>query len=498
MRSVSAFLGTLVLGLVVCVGAFAQTPAGQTPKALRLPNIIGDHMVLQAGQPVPIWGWAKPGETVSVRFAGQNLRTKAAADGRWQVSLKALTASRAPADLTVSAGETRVVTDVLVGEVWLASGQSNMEKPIGEQRGQQPTFDAAKEIAAADFPDIRLFKVTRVRSATPKDDVQGQWVKTSPATIDAIKFSAAAYFFGRRLHQELGAPVGLIDSTWGGTRIEPWTPREAFEDMPSLAAFAQWRAASPLKLPEMQLASLYNGMIAPLAPYALKGAIWYQGESNTIEYNDGAIYADKMTALVTGWRKAFGHDLSFYYVQIAPHLYHVVRQGTVVSPEMEPWLWEAQVASMRLPKTGMIVTTDLVDDLMDIHPRNKKDVGERLARWALAKDYGKTGIVVSGPIYRGMTVEGGKAMLSFDYVGGGLAASDDKPLTWFAVAGADGRFYPATAEVVGDRLAVSSPAVPAPAVVHFAWDEGARPNFVNKAGLPASPFRTDNPFLTGK
>jgi sialate O-acetylesterase len=414
------------------------------------------------------------------------------------VSLKPLTASKAPADLTVSAGETRVVTDVLGGEVWLASGQSNMEKPIGEKSGQKPTFNAAEEIAAANYPEIRLFKVVRARSATPKDDVEGQWVKTSPASMGAGEFSAAAYFFGRRLHQELGVPVGLIGSTWGGTRIEPWTPREAFEAMPTLTAWAEWRAASPLKLPDMQLASLYNGMIAPLAPYAMKGVIWYQGESNTIEYNDGAIYADKMTALVEGWRKAFGQDLSFYYAQIAPHLYHVVRPATNVSPEAEPWLWEAQVASMRLPKTGMIVTTDLVDDLMDIHPRNKKDVGERFARWALAKDYGRSDIVVSGPIYRAMTVENGKAMLSFDYVGGGLATSDDKPLTWFTIAGADGQFYPATAEIVGDRLAVSSPAVPAPTVVHFAWDEGARPNFVNKAGLPASPFRTDNPFLAGK
>jgi sialate O-acetylesterase len=370
-----------------------------------------------------------------------------------------------------------------------------MEKPLGEKSGQKPTFNAAEEIAAADFPEIRLFKVARARSAQPKDDVEGQWVKTSPASIKATDFSAAAYFFGRRIHQELGLPVGLIESTWGGTRIEPWTPREAFENMPSLAAFAEWRAASPLKLPDMQLASLYNGMVAPLAPYAMKGVIWYQGESNTIEYNDGAIYADKMTALVQGWRKAFGQDLSFYYVQIAPHLYHVVRQATVVSPQAEPLLWEAQTASLRLPKTGMVVTTDLVDDLMDIHPRDKKDVGERLARWALAKDYGRSDVVVSGPLYRGMTIEGGKAMLSFNDIGGGLAANDGKPLTWFVIAGADGEFYPATAEIVGDRLAVSSPAVPAPTVVRFAWDEGAQPNFVNKAGLPASPFRTDNPFL---
>lgn len=476
--------------LVSASAAFAQA----TADALKLPSVISDHMVLQAGQPAPIWGWARPGETVTVRFAGQTVTGKAGADGRWEVALKPLAMSKQPAELVVSASETKVVSDVLVGEVWLGSGQSNMDKPLGEKSGQLPTFNAAEEIAKADYPEIRLFMVSRVRAATPANDVEGRWVKTTPASIDAVKFSAAAYFFGRKLHQELGVPVGLIHSAFGGTRIEPWTPKAAFESMPSLVKFAEEIKASPAKPPEMQLASLYNGMVTPLAPYAMKGVIWYQGESNIIEYTDGVIYADKMTALVEGWRKDFKQNLSFYYVQVAPHLYHVARPSTNVSPEETPRLWEAQTASMRLPKTGMIVTTDLVDDLMDIHPRNKKDIGERLARWALAKDYGKSDIEVSGPLFRSMVIADGKARLSFDHLGGGLVAKDSKPLTWFVIAGRDGRFYPATAVIEGDQVVVSHPLVTEPTVVRFGWDEAAQPNFFNKAGLPASPFRTDNPF----
>jgi sialate O-acetylesterase len=235
-------------------------------------------------------------------------------------------------------------------------------------------------------------------------------------------------------------------------------------------------------------------MIAPLAPFAIKGALWYQGESNLIDYGDGAIYADKMGALVQGWRALFNQDMAFYYVQIAPHLYHVVRPAQTVSPEAEPLLWEAQTASLRIPHTGMVVTTDLVDDLADIHPRNKKEVGERLARLALSKDYGRSGIVASGPMLRAMEVAGARAILSFDHVGAGLVSADGKPLNWFTIAGADGKFHPAIATIEQDRVIVSSAWVNAPKVVRFAWDEAARPNFKNKDGLPAVPFRTDNPF----
>jgi sialate O-acetylesterase len=462
---------------------------------LHLPRIFGDHMVLQAEQPVPVWGWADPGEAVTVSFAGQTKRTTADVEGHWIVRLDALSVSAQPADLTIAAQDTRVLTDVLVGEVWLCSGQSNMEKPLGEQRGQKPVFNAPEEIRAADFPSIRLFKVTKARASAPARDLQGEWVSCRPDTIDRIKFSATGYFFGRKLHQELGLPVGLIDSTWGGTRIEVWTPPSGFAAVPSLAEFTEALKTPGKKAQGSEPASLYHAMIHPLVPFALRGVLWYQGETNIIDVDDGALYADKMKALVQGWRGLWQREFSFYYVQVAPHLYHVVRPAQIVSAEAAPRLWEAQTAVQhQLPHTGMIVTTDLVDDLMDIHPRNKKDVGERLARWALANDYGRGGLEVSGPVFERMEISGPRAILHFGHLGGGLTASDGKALTWFNVAGVDGKYFPGVAVIEGDTVVVSSPRVAAPAAVRFAWDEAARPNFANKAGLPAVPFRTNNPF----
>ncbi len=458
---------------------------------VRLPHILSDHMVVQAGQPVQVWGWADPGERVTVRLQKTKAHTKAGTDGHWQLTLPAPAATAEPVTMTVEGHNHLILSDVLVGEVWLASGQSNMEKPIGEQKGQKPTLNAEAEIAAANYPDIRLFKVVRKKAATPQDDVDGVWVRCDPRTIDQTHFSAAAYFFGRKLHTELKTPVGLIDTTWGGTRIELWTPASGFGAVPALANFTA--AAPGAQVEGTPLSTLYNGQVAGLVPFAIKGLIWYHGESNIIDNDDGARYADKMTALVGGWRHEWKQNFSVYYVQVAPHLYHVVRPTQVVDPQATPRLWEAQTASMRLPKTGMIVTTDLADDLFDIHPRDKKTVGERLANWALARDYGRTGIVVSGPMFQGMTVSQGKTILSFAGLGGGLKSSNGKPLTWFAIAGADGRYYPAMAVIDGDHVVVSSPKVSQPVTVRFAWDEAAQPNLVNVEGLPAIPFRSDNP-----
>lgn len=475
---------------ILAIGALALTARAE----LRLPHILGDHMVLQAGQPVPIWGWADPGEAVTVRFAGQTKQATAGSDGRWQVRLDPLETSREGAELVVSAKETLTVADVLVGEAWLCSGQSNMEKPIGEQRGQKPVFNAEEEIRGANFPQIRLFKIKKARSPKPEADLTGEWVVCSPETIDKIKFSAAGYFFGRKLHTVLNVPVGLIDSTWGGTRIEVWTAPEGFAAVPSLAEFAAAAGKPDARVEGSQPSNLYHAMIHPLVPFALRGVIWYQGESNVLDVDDGARYFDKSLALVGGWRQVWKQDLAFYYVQIAPFLYHVSIPDRVSSPEAAPRLCEAQAAFQRIPHTGMIVTTDLAEDLFDIHPRNKKDVGERLARWALAKDYGQTAVEVSGPVFREMEVSGSSAILRFDHLGGGLASRDNKPLTWFTISGADGAFHPATAKIDGDTVVVTSPRVSTPKVVRFGWDEAARPNLINKAGLPAVPFRTDNPF----
>lgn len=449
---------------------------------VRLPAILSDHMVLQRADRVPVWGWAAPNERVSVRFGQQARSVQAGPDGRWRVELDLATAPPGPGVLRVR-GDTNeiVVNDVLVGEVWLASGQSNMEKPLGEKRGQRPTFGAEEAIAGADHPDIRLFKVAKSKAERPADDVKGAWVRSTPASIVATEFSAAAYHFGRRLKQELGTPVGLIDATWGGTRIESWTP-------PDLVP-AQTLPPEVKDRP----ATLYHGMIAGLAPFALKGALWYQGESNILRTDDGPAYAPKMEALIAGWRRAFEAELPFYYVQLAPHLYSSVRADQVLhGAESLPRLREAQADALRIPNTAMIVTTDLADDLRDIHPRDKQSVGLRLARLALARTYGRPGIEPFGPTYRAVRFKDGQAILRFDHAEG-LGARDGKPLDWFEIAGSDGRFYPASAAIQGGEIVVSSPAVAAPASVRFGWHEAATPNLVNRAGLPAVPFRSEHP-----
>lgn len=458
---------------------------------VRLPAIISDHMVLQRAERVPVWGWGAPQEQVTVQIDGRTRRTRAAGDGSWRVDFDLSGAGPGATLLAVrGASNEIVVNDVLVGEVWLASGQSNMQKPLGEQKGQQPTFDADAEIAAANYPDIRLFKVARSEAKAPANDVSGKWVRCAPASVEETKFSAAAYYFGRRLRQELHKPVGLIDSTVGGTRIELWTA-------PGAAPERQDQAPKPA--PDHGIGAqkadsvLYNGMIAGLAPFAIKGVIWYQGESNIIDSDDGAAYTAKMAALVNGWRQRWQADMPFYYVQVAPHLYSVVRAKHVFhGTESAPLLWEAQAQALRIADTGMVVTTDLVDDLRDIHPRDKKSVGLRLANLALAGSYGRADIEPFGPAYRALEIRDGKAVLRFDHAEG-LAARDGKALDWFEIAGQDGQYRPASAVIDAGKVVVSSAEVSTPVSVRFAWHEAARPNLVNQAGLPAVPFRSEHP-----
>jgi len=420
---------------------------------VKLPAVIGEGMVLQREMPVPVWGWAKPGEKISVTFDNQSVTTKTGEDGRWKVALKQLKASAEPKPMAVrgDSGEAITLKNILVGEVWVGSGQSNMEMHLRSTQG------AAEAIAAAKFPDIRLFHVPKVQKPKPEKDVNAAWKPCTPETVPS--FSAVLFYFGRKLHEELKVPIGLINSSWGGSPIEPWT------------------------VAGEKSGGMYNGMISPLQPFAVRGAIWYQGETNVMHKN-GFAYYGKMKALVEGWRKTWGNDnLSFYFVQIAPWSRYV--------PGQLPALWEAQVASMKIPGTGMIVTTDLVDNIGDIHPRNKLDVGNRLARWALAKDYGQKDLVYSGPLYKSMKVEGDKIRLCFDHVGGGLVSRDGKPLSEFQIAGADGKFVPAKATIDGQTVVVEADGVASPTQVRFGWHKVANPNLANKEGLPASPFKTD-------
>ncbi len=460
---------------------------------MKLPAIFGDNMVLQRGQPVPVWGWADKGEEVTVTIAGQKHVAKAGDDGRWKVTLPKLATTvtdvevaitlpagahdsmsvKRPLTMTVegSSGNKITVMHIMVGEVWVCSGQSNMEMGIGGVN------DAAKEIAAAKYPRIRLFTVEKTKAAQPASDVKGKWAPCSPQTVSANGwggFSATAYFFGRQLYKSLKVPIGLIHTSWGGTPAEFWTSRKALEANPALKPLAQGEALC-----------LYNGMIAPLIPYAIRGAIWYQGESNI-----GAAYRYRtlFPAMIANWRADWGQgDFPFGFVQIAPYNYH---RDWKTDPACCPELWEAQLLTLKsAPNTGMAVTTD-IGNLTDIHPKNKQEVGRRLALWALANVYGKK-LVYSGPIYKSMAVEGDTIRLQFDHCGGGLTARDGKPLSDFTIAGADQEFVPAVATIDGDSIVVHSDKVAKPEAVRFAWRDDATPNLANKEGLPASPFRTD-------
>jgi sialate O-acetylesterase len=310
-----------------------------------------------------------------------------------------------------------------------------------------------------------------------------EWRPCSSNALNTLSFSAAAYFFGREIQTNLEVPVGLIESAWGGTRIEPWTPAGGTDSIATDTPAPPLTSTTP--------AAIYNTMIAPLAHFGMRGALWYQGESNCLGTNK-ANYTDQMAALVGGWRHAWGQgNFPFYYVQIAPFRYFSSKTSRVANAGALPEFWEAQARAQSLPNTGMVVTTDLVDDLNDIHPRNKQEIGKRLARLALVKCYGHGDIVCYGPTYRHIKIRGAEATVCFDNVGEGLVARDGQPLTWFTLAGPDGKFVAAQAVIKDDTVVVTAPGITDPLAVRFAWDETAQPNLFNKAGLPAAPFRTD-------
>ncbi len=494
-------------------------PAGRAE--VRLPHVFSSHMVLQQDKPVVVWGWAQPAETVKVELAGHSQQVQANDRGEWKATLSALKAG-GPLTLTVTGSSTVQCDDVMVGEVWLCSGQSNMEMGIGV------CLNAKEEIAAANYPGIRLLKVAKSWKPEPQSDIGGTWKVCTPETVAEGGwggFSACAYYFGRELHKQLGVTVGLIDSSWGGTRIESWTPPEGFAAVPALkqqselvqlgdprSALHQQRLEKLLQETErwlisarqaladrksaptmptypeellaphdlQQATALYNGQIYGLHPFALRGAIWYQGESNATE---GMLYAARMRALISGWRQVWGEgDFPFYFVQIAPYTYGF-------DPEIIGEFWEAQTAAQEVPNTGMAVIND-IGNLKDIHPTNKQEVGRRLALWAFAKTYGQDKLVYSGPTFKAMTVEGDKLRLTFDHVGGGLASRDGKPLSWFEVIDADeGGFVKADARIDGAAVVLSAPEVKHPVAMRFAWSMLAEPNLMNAEGLPAGAFR---------
>jgi sialate O-acetylesterase len=496
---------------------------------LKLPKVFTDGAVLQRDRAVPVWGNAAAGKTVVVKFAGQEKSTRAAADGKWRIDLDALPASAEGRVLEVQeeGGAKLEVKDLLVGEVWLASGQSNMEWPISRSR---PEDQAAA--AAGPLPLLRVLTVPKKLSAYRLDDFDGRW---QPATPDSVRhFSAVAYFFGRRLTEELGVPVGMIHSSWGGSRIEPWLADEGLADIPDLRETRDFRKArspgSPehdqlmrrhlkatrawldtaeralherrpipgqpstppvLPLGHGQALGTYQAMIHPLVPYGLRGFIWYQGESNL---GEGMLYTLKMEALIKGWRQQFGVPAGpFLFAQLAPFNYGEPREGAL------PAIWVAQQQVLKIPHTGMAVTMD-IGNPADIHPTHKSEVGRRLALWALADTYGKPGIVKSGPLFEKIEVAGDAIRVRFAGAPTGLATRDGKPPSHFELAGPDWDFKPATATLSADESVVTlrSDAVKAPVMARFAWRQTAEPNLMNREGLPAAAFHShwpDDPLL---
>jgi sialate O-acetylesterase len=339
-----------------------------------------------------------------------------------------------------------------------------------------------EEAKNATYPQIRMFNLQKSLSAQPESDCQGQWLVCSPET--ASKFSAVGYFYARQLNKEGKFPVGMINTSWGGTICEAWTSKPALEADADLKYLAEKNVTIDLKrMNPNQPSVLFNAMLNPIVPYGIKGAIWYQGESNRGRAEQ---YRKLFPTMITDWRKQFGQgDFPFYFVELAPFRYNNN------DPRELPEVWEAQTATLALTNTGMCVTTD-IGNIKDIHPKNKQEVGRRLALWALAKDYGQKDLPYSGPLYDSMAIEGTKIRLKFTHVNGGLVAEGGKPLSYFTIAGEDENFVEATATIDGDTVVVQSDMVPKPVAVRFAWLDTAEPNFFNKAGLPASPFRTDS------
>ena len=503
----------LLMAMALWAGAPAQA-------AVKLHGLFSEGAVLQQKMDVPVWGTAKDGENITVEIHNQKATTTAR-DGRWLVRLKPLPAG-GPYQLIVRGENTVEVPNVLVGEVWVCSGQSNMEWPLSQTHNPEPHMASSKD------PQLRLYSVPRAAADQPASEVNARWEEAGPDTVP--RFSAVGYFFGRDLRQALKVPVGLIKSAVGGTPAEAWADRATLESNPEfksiLDGYAQALADYPKAMERHREAlekhkeavakarqegkqppqaprapyglesltrpsGLYNAMIRPLQPYAIKGAIWYQGESNA---GRAYQYRTLFPAMIANWRKAWGQgDFPFLFVQLAP--FHKIDP----EPKDSQWaeLREAQLLTARkVPAAGMAVITDVGEE-DDIHPRKKEPVGARLALAARGIAYGER-IAHSGPVYEGMTVEKDRVALRFKQAGGGLVAQGGGPLKGFAVAGEDKKFVNAQAEIKGNTVVIHSPQVARPVAVRYGWANFPVVNLANKEGLLASPFRTDDFPLTTK
>lgn len=476
----------LRLFLPITLAAFAAFARAD----VSCPVIFSDHMVLQRERPVAIWGNAAPDEQVTVEFAGQAKTGKTSAEGNWRIDLAAMPASKESRTLTIRGNNTLTFSDVLVGEVWFCSGQSNMEKQLGPRKGQKPTDNYEDTVKQANHPLLRLYQVPHYSKPSEKT-IGLRWVACTSESVMASEFSAAGYFFGAEILAKLDVPVGLIHSSYGGTMIEAWTPREAFERTPELASLLQKQYQAWVK--GVQATELFNSMVAPYIPYTLRGFLWYQGESNLMA-GDTDLYTLKLRTLIESWRSRWNQPSApFYYVLIAPFRYSPRdKDPAQLTAEALPLFWVAQAATAKtVPHTGFVVTTD-IGTPKDIHPTNKRDIGLRLASLALAETYAITNSAATSPRYVAQEISDRKIVLRFTPASAGLKSRDGQPLDGFLVAGADKNFVPATAVIEGDTVVVTSPSVANPVAVRFAWSETANPNLVNSAGLPVTPFRTDD------
>jgi len=483
---------------------------------LRLATLFSDHMVLQRDKPVPIWGWADAGDRITVKFGNQAKTTQADSNGKWLVKLEPLAANASAQSLTVQGKTTISVADVLVGEVWLGSGQSNMAMTVGQVN------NAEDEKAAADLPLIRLFTEESGSAETPQSLGKGAWKICSPNSVSS--FSATLYFFGREIHRSLDVPVGLVNSSVGGTPIESWIDVEAQALSPELASLqkaaasaqssaddasiqnqydaeiVRWRVAAkkaraarealpskpvnPLEklARKRNVGGLFNGKIAPLYPYAIRGILWYQGEANSMP-DKGFYYRHQLPLLVADWRSHWGEDIPFAWVQLPNY----ERRGVGWS-----LVREGMMQTLRLPNTGMAVTLD-IGDAQDIHPKNKQEVGKRLARWALVDVYGQKQLGDSmGPIIAGHEIVDGKIIVRFEHADEGFRELSKSNTAEFLIAGEDKIWHPATVRIDGKTIVATSDQVAKPIALRYAWKSNPACVLYGQSGLPASPFRTDD------
>lgn len=452
---------------------------------ITLPSIISNNMVLQQHTKANIWGKANPGEKISIVTSWNKKAQVCTADenGKWKMQIK--TPKACKGQWMEISGENNIrIENILIGEVWLCTGQSNMEFPVARNpkvKWKTGIINEAEEMKDATFNDIRLFHVEhQLAPDGEKDDCKGEWMVCNPENLK--DFSAIGFIFGRSLYKNLNTPIGLIQSTWGGTHAESWTDMDVMKDNPlydevfdEFAPKDNKRKKKAEKVP----ATLWNGMIAPILGYTVKGNIWYQGESNSVRYEK---YGQVFTNLINSWRKEWGQpDMPFYFMQIAPHY---KQPAGIREAQLNVW------RNSKLKNIGMAVVTDACDST-DIHPRMKQQAGERLAAWALAKQYDKD-VAFSGPAYKSMKVKDNQLILSFDYADGGLTTPDGQPVKGFYIAGNDEKFYPANATIQGKKVILTAPEVKHPVAARYGFGTFFRVNLYNNAGMPAVPFRTDS------